>query len=418
MPHIYINEKDNTRAGSIEENTNVVYIPGAIEAGGTMETNVPTMFATTREFLAQVTGSESGTISNTNLNAIMAKELISLGMVVLFESFGTHNSITTTGTETVEDAIAKLVNWDKLTDKGLYKVKFLTCGAASAFQELTSSTVAAEMIKAAAKRGDCIALIDHEKTITAASGETIAQTIHDKYSTCASAEGAKFAAAFTPWCKFALGSGLGSLGGLALPGSFAFLSAYAKSVKNNPNWYAAAGFSRGQVPSIIEPLYRFGDADAADLQGRVINDDGSFGDSDNTTWAVNPISKIDVAGFIVWGNRTLLDNSAAGGLTASSFLNIRNLCCDIKKTLYRAARKYTFEQNNDILWINFCSEITPLLDRALSGNGIRGYRMTQITTNIKGRLKALIEITPIEAVEDFELTVAMEDSLEDITESV
>lgn len=107
----------------------------------------------------------------------------------------------------------------------------------------------------------------------------------------------------------------------------------------------------------------------------------------------------------------------AEGLRASSFLNIRNLVCDIKKTLYKASRKFTFEQNDDILWANFCSEISPLLDRALSGSGIRGYKITQEETSIKGRLKAHIKIIPIEAAEDFDLTVEMTDSLETVTEN-
>ena len=48
-------------------------------------------------------------------------------------------------------------------------------------------------------------------------------------------------------------------------------------------------------------------------------------------------------GLRIWGNRTLFDNSGKGNLTASSFLNIRNLCSDIKKTVWTAARTLTFE---------------------------------------------------------------------------
>ena len=402
MPHIYINELDNTVAGKISASTNVVYIPGAIEAGGTLANNDPTMFSTVTEFMKAVTGDVKGKLSADNYNAIMARELLSLGLGVLFESFGTHSALLDA------EAIFELVDFSKLTDKGLFKFKFLMGGATE------SMSRAKDMLECAAKRGDCIALIDHDSVIEGASGDdSVSETIYESFKQIASDDNAKFGAAFSPWCKFDLKEGE-----MELPGSFAFLSAYGRAVKNNPNWYAAAGFFRGRIPSLVAPVYKFGDADSAVLQGRDIAEDGGFGDNDNQSYAINPISLVDEAGFIVWGNRTLLDNSEAGGLTASSFLNIRNLVCDLKKALYKAARKYTFEQNTDILWINFCSEFYPLLDKAKSGGGIRKYKAERIDTDIKGRLKALIKITPIEAVEDFDLTVEMTDSLEELTESV
>ena len=92
MPHIYINELDNTVAGRISASTNVVYIPGAIEDGGTLASNDPTTFYTVAEFMKAVTGDVKGKLSAGNLNAIMARELISLGIAVLFESFGTFSA--------------------------------------------------------------------------------------------------------------------------------------------------------------------------------------------------------------------------------------------------------------------------------------------------------------------------------------
>ena len=106
------------------------------------------------------------------------------------------------------------------------------------------------------------------------------------------------------------------------------------------------------------------------------------------------------------------DSSAAIQLTASSFLNIRQLCCEIKKTLYRAARRFTFEPNSDALWYNFKSVITPLLDEMKSNQGIKGYQIIKLKTNKKALLVAKIKIVPIEAVEDFDLTVELADSIE------
>ena len=106
------------------------------------------------------------------------------------------------------------------------------------------------------------------------------------------------------------------------------------------------------------------------------------------------------------------DANAAIQLTASSFLNVRQLCIDIKKTLYRAARRFTFEPNSDELWFNFKGAITPLLDEMKANQGINGYQVIRVKTNKKALFVARIKIVPIEAVEDFDLTVELADSIE------
>jgi hypothetical protein len=47
-----------------------------------------------------------------------------------------------------------------------------------------------------------------------------------------------------------------------------------------------------------------------------------------------------------------------------------------------------------------------------SDNGIRGYQIIKTPTNKKALLAARIVITPIEAVEDFDLTIELNDSIE------
>lgn len=53
----------------------------------------------------------------------------------------------------------------------------------------------------------------------------------------------------------------------------------------------------------------------------------------------------------------------------------------------------------------------------MTGQGIRGYKISRKATNDKGKVVGKITIIPIEAVEDFELTVELSDSLEIETES-
>lgn len=400
MPHIYINETE-VISNNNEANTNVVYIPG-IKEGGSLTTNEPKLFTRVSDFLYDVTGDRKGTV--TDDNAIMAKELLSLGMPVLFESYGS----------TKPDATALTAGIVKLADKGLYRLKFLTVGA---YADISSSALVKAMLDCAIARGDCIVLLDHAKTVSTQTGQSKAAAVQAAFKGLESVtgidnNGLKLAAGFTPWCKCFLD---GDTEGKELPASFIYLAACANTLKTSASWNAVAGVAGGACPFEIKPLISYGDADDLVLQSRAINTDGSFDDeNDNQDMAVNSIRFIDPFGYLVWGNRTL--NTNESGLTACSFLNIRNFVCDVKKALYTAGRKCTFEQNTDILWVNFCGEVTPLLDSALSGSGIRGYKLLREPTEVKQRLKAVVKLTPIYAVEDFDLTLELTDTFETIEE--
>lgn len=196
-----------------------------------------------------------------------------------------------------------------------------------------------------------------------------------------------------------------------IPAAFGYLFAYANSIKNNPEWYAIAGFQRGVIPELETVMYELSAAEMDALQCRAEELDGSAPIEDNTGIAINPIAYVRPAGYIIYGNRTLKDNTYPIKTTATSFLNVRNLASAIKKQLYNAARTYTFEPNNELLWIKFQSYVTPLLDQMQAGNGILGYKFTKLVTPAKARLKCRLTIIPVEAVEDFDIEVALTDSL-------
>ena len=259
-------------------------------------------------------------------------------------------------------------------------------------------------------RGDCVALIDHPITINSAD------EVSDLFNNGLANAGVlgSFGSAFTPWCSHSLTVDTGYVspddqiaGTWSLPGSFTYLVAYANSVAENPTWYAAAGVTRGAAVTLVKPLVEFGERAAASLQSR---EDGFI--------AVNPICKIVPYGYRVYGNRTLRQNGLnnKSDLVATSFLNIRNLVSDIKKTSFAACRRMAFEQNTDVLWTNLKAQIAPLLDRMQTGNGIDGYKIIRVATNKKATVVGKIRIIPIEAVEDFILTVELTDSLEIETE--
>lgn len=205
----------------------------------------------------------------------------------------------------------------------------------------------------------------------------------------------------------------------------AYILAFLDNVaKGRAEWLAIAGSVRGAIPGSYKVDGYLKEEDIDNMQPRVFDDMYPI--------AINPIVNMNPWGTRIWGNRTCLPNTNVtidGGvaaddfgnvalpptdqLVASSFANIRIAICDIKKAIYKAARRYQFEQNTDVLWVNFTSSVNSLLEEMKSSYGIVGYRWKRDTANEqRGELRAILQITPIEAVEDFTITCELKDSLD------
>lgn len=304
-----------------------------------------------------------------------------------------------------------------LMDKGEYQIKFLTLGAYPSFEfgldktgtgSIETYNVFDNLIETAAKRGDCIALVDHTNNSTRTL-QTTAGSVYANLSAYVknsltitrkggdSEDGYTYGAMFTPYAIYKLSTQNNTQH--TLPASFGYLSAFAASTQTNPNWYAVAGVSRG-VPSGLIGLSQNITNTIADLY------------QPRNNVAINCITNIKPYGYTIWGNRTLKNNSADGDLKALSFLNIRVLTCDLKKTLYQACKRYTFENNTDIMWLNFKSQIEPVLAKMLSGNGIASYQIIKVATTKKATIEAIIRLVPIEPVEDWFITIELTDGVE------
>ena len=304
-----------------------------------------------------------------------------------------------------------------LMDKGEYQIKFLTLGAYPSFEfgldttgtgSIETYNIFDNLIETAAKRGDCIALVDHTnnptRTLQTTAGSVYANlsayvknslTITRKGGD--SEDGYTYGAMFTPYATYRLSTQNNAQ--YILPASFGYLSAFAASTQTNPNWYAVAGVSRGVPSGLIGLSQNITNAIADLYQPR-------------NNVAINCITNIKPYGYTIWGNRTLKNNSADGDLKALSFLNIRVLTCDLKKTLYQACKRYTFENNTDITWLNFKSQIEPVLAKMLSGNGIASYQIIKVATTKKATIEAIIRLVPIEPVEDWFITIELTDGVE------
>ena len=88
---------------------------------------------------------------------------------------------------------------------------------------------------------------------------------------------------------------------------------------------------------------------------------------------------------------------------------------DIKKRLYEASQRLLFEQNTDVLWLNFKSLVTPLLDSMVSNYILSDYGLVKYNIDPQTgapvpsyKVLASVRIVPINSVEVFELKVELE----------
>ena len=469
MPKIQITEQDLTRTGNSSVSTDVVYIPGFVNTACDnlkdktgkyigIAYNKPTLFTSVLEFEAlcgtspacfmkdeEYPKAQEGrqtkdfaaaavdTTSNKPVmfkkgtydpSYIMAKELLAAGLNVLYERV--NKQAESDQGESTETLVAPNIDVDTmytflsaafktnsndeykygLASQGEYEFKYLTTGGYPVFEYDNNSIVTA-MLNLAKQRGDCVAIIDHTDNILRDTNVNHSESVYGtvKSSTIFDDDG-EFGAMFTPWCTYnritsdQIDNTTRKSDPIRLPASFAYLKALADSIKTNANWLAIAGVTRGLVSDLSE-------------NGVTTNIPNGAADymQPRQGIAVNAITNINPYGYTIWGNRTLKKN--VENLTATSFLNIRNLISDVKKQTYKVAKRLTFEQNNEVLWVNFKAGISPLLDRMLTGYGISNYKIVRDLTHEKANetatVCAKIILYPVYAVEDFYITVVMTD---------
>jgi hypothetical protein len=259
-------------------------------------------------------------------------------------------------------------------------------------------------------RGDCIALIEldenaYVRTETKERPETLIIKGIQNMSSSIGEEGA-FCAMTVPSVYYKMSNDK-----VKFPGAFHYLTCFMNSISSGfAEWYAAAGYNRGVSSYFIDHTsVKLGEIAINALEPRYLVDDPQ---KVQPPFACNVIANFR-GSYYLWGNRTaaLLNSKAGGGdLTAQHFLNVRQLCATLKKQVYVTCRRFTFDPNSDTLWFNFVNAITPTLDAMKADQGIRDYKIVKIFTDKKATLKARIRIIPIEAVEDFDITIALEDS--------
>lgn len=342
-------------------------------------------------------------------NQIAYELVTNLGYTVLYKKLST-----------IEDLDNKAF-WEALKDRANYDFRYICTGLVDNNKNANDRIAElADFVNGSSDtgRGDCIALLDVSNDVYSSSktqNENIAAIISDISLSFKAAT--KYSAILAPTVIYDRTEDEVYKNN-ALPASFHYLVCAAEAFETYPEWFAVAGYTRGVSANykVLKTTVTFGEAAINALEPRYKKTDGP-------SKAVNLVAKIKNS-YYLWGNRTAHDleekddAAGTGDLKASHFLNIRQLCCTIKKQLYLNCRKFTFEPNSDVLWINFTNAIEPLLEKMKANQGIEDYKVIKVKTSQKATFSAIIRIVPIEAVEDFDLTVTLEDSISGATVEV
>lgn len=446
---IIINEIDETTPPVVESITDIVYVPGfAVKCTVNNDTytvaeadekyrDTAVLFKNVDDFITAFGDMPYYFADNTyDYSYEYAKSLLTAGLPVLFEAIYTSvvtktaQEQTTTITADKQAFLNKLKTaetistdgfYSRLADKGMYEFKYLTSGGWPIFDHVIPSdksnwnTIAKEMIKCATSRGDCIALIDHnedtnntlpltgENSIYAGM-KAFADYVNELNSEASLTYNMSTAAFFTPWATYGIAHYIKDMKNegktkqettIDFAPSYAYLRALAASINTNASWLAIAGVTRGIVPDLKA-------LNTSKILTNAIAD--SYQDA-NAKISLNAITEIRDYGKCIWGNRTARDNTK--GSTATSFLNIRNLMCEVKKEAYKSAMRCLFEQDTEILWVNFTAPIRALLDYMMSNQGISNYKIIRKTTTDKTKMACAIRLYPIYALESIEIDVVL-----------
>lgn len=407
----------NTQNSSYYKLVPVLDITDLLDVSGE---SVPTKYTDKAETIKIICVSDLSKLGNDGItfehkgNQI-AYELLGLGFPIIYKKIQPGCALQT---------FSSVDFWDCFRDRSLYNFRYIMTGwAADEDANVAAGNILtqiadfnnsvtledADTLLSTNGRGDCTALCDFsEKEIDTTSLSKLVTTTGQAINTIT---GNKYVGIFGPRVVYNMTKAEADLfeGGdsaKTFPASFHYLACLANALSSYNEWYAVAGYTRGiAARTVVATTIKYGDIANNTLAPRVLNG--------YVEKAANLVC-YDHGSYILKGNRTAMSLNTSG-LKYSHFLNIRQLCTTIKKRLQSICAQLAYDPNSDILWHNFVAAITPTLDTMKADQGISGYKITKVSTSTKGVLKAKIRIVPIEAVEDFDIDLSLEDSLDGIT---
>lgn len=230
-------------------------------------------------------------------------------------------------------------------------------------------------------RSDCLAIVDSPFGFTVPEIVAWQNGAHTLNSTKFDSD---FGALYWPWVKI---RDTTNRIDVWIPPSGSVIATYVLSDNLGAPWMAPAGMTRGVVPNIID-TYTKATSEQRDLMYGYRN-------------AVNPIISFPgVAGFLIWGQKTLQRKP-----TALDRVNVRRLMFYLEKRVRTDARNLLFEPHDEALRSQFVSIAGRILSQVKVLRGLNDYIIkcdAELNTPDvidRNELRARIGVQPIRAAE-------------------
>jgi hypothetical protein len=245
----------------------------------------------------------------------------------------------------------------------------------------SSASVVQTLIDVCEMRQDCLAIIDPPFGLTVNEIIQWQNGVHPLNNVQLNTD---FAALYYPWVEQ---TDVFNNIPVWVPPSGSVMAAYCQSDTFGGPWLAPAGLKRGFVPNINNVFTR------PSLEEK----DLMYGNSN----AINPIITYpDIAGFVIWGQKTLQRTP-----TALDRVNVRRMLFYIEKSIKDIGRSYLFELNTAGTRTSFTSACASVLGRLQQNDGITNFVIKcdeeLNTTDVISRneIRARIGIVPTYAIE-------------------
>ena len=193
-------------------------------------------------------------------------------------------------------------------------------------------------------RGDCFYIMDMYSDDGNPTSGQIDETI-----AYAATYDTNYAATYYPWIKI-LDTNINKI--VTVPPSVVMPSVYAASDRVSAEWFAPAGLNRGGIAIATGITDRTTHSERDSLyEGKV-----------------NPIAAFPGAGIVVWGQKTLQNQSSA-----LDRVNVRRLLIKIKKFFASTSKYLVFEQNVASTRNKFLSIVNPFLESVQQRSGLYAF---------------------------------------------
>jgi phage tail sheath protein FI len=248
--------------------------------------------------------------------------------------------------------------------------KYNIISAPGLYQSGYSSTLNT-LVSNTENRGDNIVVLD--LVPYASSITNVVSTGADKDTS--------YAAAYWPWCMVTdpdSGQRVWVPAGTLIPG------VYANNDRTAEAWFAPAGINRGGLGQVVQAERKLTQANRDTLY----------------TGKINPIATFPGRGVVVFGQKTLQNQSSA-----LDRVNVRRLLIALKNYISQISDNLVFEQNTAATRNTFLSQVNPYLESVQQRQGLYAFKVVMNDSNNgpdvidRNELRGAIYIQPTKTAE-------------------